>query len=103
MKVLFIIIFNNNKEIMNAITDKLLYTKEGNIIVSVILGFGLAMIFKPVCKNCIKYVSPNIHNENGKMYKLNGICYKNITIPEKCNGTELPKYEPFSVLGKHKN
>jgi|TARA_B110000114_G_C15048729_1_gene380290 hypothetical protein len=103
MKVLFIIIFNTNKEIMNAITDKLLYSKEGNILVCVILGFGLAMIFKPACKNCIRYVSPNIHNENGKMYKLNGICYKNKTIPEKCNGTELPNYEPFSVLGKAKN
>jgi hypothetical protein len=103
IKDFFIIIFNNNKEIMNEITNKLLYTKEGNIIICVILGFGLAMILKPVCKNCVRYVSPNIHNENGKIYKLNGICYKNTAIPEKCNGTELPNYEPFSVLGKRKN
>jgi hypothetical protein len=39
---------------MTPIIQKLLYTKEGNIIISIILGIGLAMIFKPVCKNCIK-------------------------------------------------
>ena len=88
---------------MKEIAQKLLYTKEGNIIISIILGFGLAMILKPVCKNCVRYVSPNIHKENGKTYKMNGICYKNIAIPEKCNGKELPIYEAFSVLNKLKN
>lgn len=83
---------------MNDIINKLLYTKVGNILISIILGFGLAMIFKPICKNCIKYVSPNLHKENSKNYKLNGVCYKNKVIPEKCNGSELPKYESFSVL-----
>jgi hypothetical protein len=87
---------------MKEIINKLLYTKEGNIIISVVLGLGLAMILKPVCKNCVRYVSPNIHKEDGKRYKLNGICYKNRAIPEKCNGKELPIYEPFSVLNKHK-
>ena len=84
------------------IVNKLLYTTEGNIIISIILGLGLAMIFKPVCKNCIKYISPNLHKENSKSYKLNGICYQNKVVPEKCNGSELPKYELFSVLTNKK-
>jgi hypothetical protein len=87
---------------MTPIIQKLLYTKEGNIIISIILGIGLAMIFKPVCKNCIKYISPDLHKEKNKKYKINGTCYKNIVIPEKCNGKELPMFEQFSVYKKPK-
>lgn len=85
------------------IVHKLLNTKEGNIIISIIFGIGLAMIFKPVCKNCFKYISPNLHKEKNKKYKINGTCYKNIVIPEKCNGKELPMFEQFSVYKKPKN
>jgi hypothetical protein len=40
--------------------EKLFNTKEGNILISIILGLGLASIFRNVCKNgkCIVYTSP---------------------------------------------
>ena len=52
---------------MTPIIQKLLYTKEGNIIISIILGIGLAMIFKPVCKNVLNiyhqiYIKKKIKN-----------------------------------------
>lgn len=82
---------------MSPIVQKLLYTKEGNIIISIIIGIGLSIIFKPICKNCIKYISPNLHLEKYKTYKINGICYKNNVIPNKCTGDELPVFENFKL------
>ena len=66
---------------------KLLYSKTGNIIVSIILGFGLASIFRFSCKNnnCIIFKAPSIKNIRGKVFKFNNKCYKFNENAEKCN------------------
>jgi ABC-type bacteriocin/lantibiotic exporter with double-glycine peptidase domain len=72
-----------------SIIDKLLHTKQGNILISIILGLGLAMLFKPICHNCIEYISPDLRKEHNKKYNINNNCYQNIVIPIKCKGNEL--------------
>jgi hypothetical protein len=67
--------------------SKFLETQTGRIIMSVILGFGLASIFKVSCKNknCIVYRAPDINSINGNTYSFNDKCY-NYNIKEvKCD------------------
>jgi len=71
------------------IIDKLLFTKQGNLLISIILGFGIAMLFKPICDDCIIYISPDLRKENKKKYNINNNCYENNVIPIKCKGNEL--------------
>jgi len=67
--------------------SKFLETQTGRIVMSVILGFGLASIFKVSCKNknCIVYRAPDINSINGNTYSFNDKCY-NYNIKEvKCD------------------
>ena len=49
----------------------------GKIIFSIILGFGIAALFRKACKNrdCIIIKSPN-HNINNNIYRHENQCYK---------------------------
>jgi len=57
---------------------KFLHTESGKIIMSMIIGFGLATIFRYSCKgrNCIILKAPSFDEINDKVYKYNGKCYK---------------------------
>jgi hypothetical protein len=56
---------------------KFINSSEGSIIVSIILGLGLASLFRTVCVNgrCIIYKSDS-SNIQKNLYKLEGKCYK---------------------------
>lgn len=71
---------------MNKLVDRLLYTEEGNMIVSAILGLGLAVLFVPVCKNteCIDFIAPNMYEEHNKSYRIADDCFYNKVVPVKC-------------------
>ena len=55
---------------------KMLESKTGIIIFSIVLGLGLSTIFKGCCdsKNCIVYKGPDF--EGKKIIKYNGKCYE---------------------------
>lgn len=57
---------------------KFLESKAGQIIISIILGFGLATIFRKVCKdnNCIMIQGPKVSEVNKYFYKIDDNCYK---------------------------
>ena len=57
------------------------------IILSIILGFGLAFIFRLVClkRNCIIYKEPNPNEIAKKIYMKNNKCYKLKPINTKCS------------------
>ena len=57
--------------------DKLFKTDSGKKLMSVILGLGLATLFRESCKSrsCIIYQSPPLSELNTKTYKHNGKCY----------------------------
>lgn len=56
----------------------LLNSPMGKIFISILLGLGLATMFRTVCteKNCIRFVGPVISEIDGKIYKHGEKCYK---------------------------
>ena len=68
------------------IFDKILNTSEGSIIISIILGLGLASLFKKVCQdnNCVIVKSPPKNTIVGKIFKEDDKCYKYSPISTTC-------------------
>jgi hypothetical protein len=66
---------------------KFLHTQTGKIIMSILLGFGLASLFRTVCKNdnCLHFNAPPLDEISNKIYKNNGKCIKYNPIATKCN------------------
>ena len=69
---------------------RLLYTEEGKVFVSILLGLGLASLFRSACKNrkCIVFRHPEIDNINGKIFKSDNRCFKYSLKSEKCSGNK---------------
>jgi hypothetical protein len=69
---------------------RLLYTELGRIFISIILGLGLATLFRKVCtdKSCIRFNGPIISDLEGKTYKHGDKCYKYSTHADKCDTTK---------------
>lgn len=66
---------------------KLLQNKSGHIIISIILGFGLACLFRKVCKDreCIIYSAPDFKKIKDKIFKFDDKCYKYTKETSTCN------------------
>jgi len=69
---------------------RLLYTDLGRIILSIILGLGLATLFRKVCtdKSCLRFNGPIISDLEGKIYKHGDKCYKYSANTDKCDTTK---------------
>lgn len=67
--------------------QRLLNTKLGQFFISVLLGLGLATLFRRACteKNCIHFNGPVISDFDDKIYKHEGKCYKYSASSAKCN------------------
>ena len=76
---------------------RLLYTPASKYIISIILGFGLATLFRKICKNrnCMMFKAPNIRHIKGKIFKHGEKCYKYNSSPQKCNSSNR-KIIPFA-------
>ena len=70
--------------------NRLLYTDLGRIFISIILGLGLATLFRKVCtdKSCILFNGPVISDLEDKIYKHGEKCYKYSTRTDKCDTTK---------------
>lgn len=68
-------------------------SKIGKIIVSIILGLGLASLFRNNCENnsCFDYVSPNLDDINKNVYKYDDNCYKFESNVIKCKNIKTIK------------
>jgi hypothetical protein len=66
---------------------KFVHTETGKMIMSMLLGFGLASFFRTVCKgnNCIVFRAPPLEDFKDKIYKHNGKCVKYVPIETKCS------------------
>jgi hypothetical protein len=66
---------------------KFVHTETGKIIMSVLLGFGLASLFRTVCKdnNCLVFHAPPLDEFKDKIYKTDGKCVKYVPIATKCS------------------
>lgn len=58
--------------------DKILDDPIGRIIFSILLGFGLATLFRKACSgnNCVIINGPPIKEINDNVYKIDDDCYK---------------------------
>ena len=67
---------------------KFVHTENGKIIMSLLLGFGLASLFRNVCKdnNCIVFHAPPLDEFKDKIYKnSDGRCVKYNPVATKCS------------------
>ena len=66
---------------------KFVHNETGRIIMSVLLGLGLATFFRKMCegKNCIVSKAPPLEEIDDKIYKFDGKCYKLEKNAETCN------------------
>ena len=62
-------------------------TRVGRIVISVILGIGLASIFRRVCnsRDCLVFEAPPIKEVTGNTYRYNGKCYRFEESPIACS------------------
>ena len=67
--------------------NKFLHTHSGKYIMSVILGFGLATLFRTVCKgkNCLLFKAPPMDEIQDKVFKHQDKCYKFTPVTKKCD------------------
>ena len=75
---------------------RFVHTESGKIIMSILLGFGLASLFRTVCKNkdCMIFHAPPIEQLKDKIYKNNGKCVKYSQVATKCvSGAKTVTFE----------
>ena len=58
--------------------DKFVHSHTGKIIMSILLGFGLATFFRAVCKGkqCRIISAPPMEEIDDQIYKFDNKCYK---------------------------
>lgn len=61
-----------------SLSTRLLYTREGQISVAVILGLGLASLFAKTCEGgrCIVVHAPPVDQVVGRQWRMGDKCYK---------------------------
>lgn len=61
-------------------------SKESLIILSIILGFGLATMFRKICKDqtCIVIKGPPMKEINNTIYRIDDTCYRYTPEATKC-------------------
>lgn len=68
---------------------KLLQSHTGKVIISVILGLGLATLFRKICNdddsNCIVYKGKDNKEIKGKTFKFNNKCYQYDVVGVSCD------------------
>ena len=66
---------------------KFVHSKTGKIIMSILLGFGLASLFRNVCKDkdCLLFYAPPLEKIKDKIYKSGNKCVKYSPVSTKCN------------------
>jgi hypothetical protein len=66
--------------------EKVFKSKFGVTVVSIILGLGIAALFRSVCKDgkCVIIEGPPIEEVQKYYYKINDSCYKYEPVPTEC-------------------
>ena len=69
---------------------RFLNTEVGRGFISVLLGIGLASLFRKACKGkeCIEFNGPFINQIDGHTYKFGDFCYQYSLEPAECDATK---------------
>jgi hypothetical protein len=75
---------------MLRIIKNVIASDASKYIVSIILGLGLASLFRKVCKdrNCIIFKGPALDEIKDKIYNYNDKCYNFVEKSIKCNSKD---------------
>jgi len=75
---------------------RLLYSDFGKIMISILLGLGLASLFRKVCndRNCLVFKGPKMSEISGKIFQYGDKCYTYTEKPQTCD--EGKKIVPFA-------
>ena len=67
--------------------DKFVHSSTGRILMSILLGIGLATFFRSACKgrHCKIISAPPMEEINDQVYKFDDKCYKIDKNPIKCS------------------
>ena len=70
--------------------DKFVHSNTGKIIMSILLGLGLATFFRAMCKgkNCRVIQSPPLEELEEQIYKFDNKCYKMEKNAVKCDNMQ---------------
>ena len=78
---------------------KAMHTKFGKIVISAILGLGLASLFRRVCdkRNCLVFHAPPLAEINKNVYSHSGKCYTFAADSVQCNkDKQMVDFQPSS-------
>lgn len=82
--------------------NNLIKSDTGRIIISIILGIGLATLFNTACKNknCITFNGPVLNEVDGKIYEFADLCYKYEMKATHCDSNkQIVDVKPNEVVG----
>lgn len=85
---------------------EMLESKMGKIIVSILLGLGLATLFRKTCKDkkCLIFVPPNMETMKEDVYEYNGKCYKYKESSVTCDPSKVRvKRNPYSDYNENES
>jgi len=70
--------------------QRLLHTETGKTFISILLGLGLATLFRRACteRNCLNFNGTVISEIEGKIFKHDEKCYKYTSSSSKCDNTK---------------
>lgn len=65
----------------------------GQIAASVVLGFGLAALFRKACKDnlCVVVKGPPLQDTEKYFYKVEDDCYKYTPVVTECDAAAIPE------------
>lgn len=66
---------------------RLLYSDVGRVIISILLGLGLATFFRRVCKDreCLVFHAAPLHKIRDQIFKYNSKCYQFKETAQRCD------------------
>lgn len=73
-----------------AFMEDVVKSRGGGIMVSVVLGLGLATVFRRACVGGSCYVvrGPAVDHVTGHVWQVDDKCYRYVPEPAECDGTE---------------
>ena len=69
---------------------KFINSRNGKYVFSILIGFGLATLFRKACnsRNCLVFKSPDLDNIKGKIFNHDNKCYEFKEESITCNNVE---------------
>jgi hypothetical protein len=66
---------------------RLIYSEVGKYVMSILLGLGLATLFRKVCndRSCLVFHAPHINKIKGQIFDFDGKCYTFEEKAERCD------------------